>query len=586
MALTSTLFTGLSGLDVNQTRLNVVGNNIANVNTTAFKSSRAIFKPQFYVTDSGGTPPDAEFGGVNPSQRGLGAVVGSIEKNWAQGSLEPTGKDLDMGIDGDGFFVVQGKQQAFTRDGTFDLNSANELVTKSGQYVMGFGVDVDNNVIPGALQRLTIPVGGLTKAKQTENVKLIGNLKADGPVAAGASILNSPPLTIRTGAPGAGTAPTALTPLTDLALASDPATAVFSGTETLSLETKKGGRSLLTNNFATAGMTVADLQEYMRSGMQIDTTVPVPAGVPAPGASLVALSGDPAGSARLTLTGNSGAENALAMVGAGLGSDTGTSPFLFADGGDGTHTSNPTGESVHTGFIVYDSLGTAVNVNMTAVLESKSDAGNTWRIYASSNDDTDTLDPSSATNAGAVIGTGTLTFDKDGKLIDSTGTTFTIDRNDTGAGTPITFTLGLDSVSQLSDTTGVSDLKASAQDGREIGTLSGYSLGENGVITGTFTNGLTQTLGQIAVATFNNPLGLEDIGGNQFIAGANSGVAVIGSPQTLGAGALRSGSLETSNVDLSEEFINMIISSTGFSASSRVITTSDQLIQELLNSAR
>src|SRR3954463_6279684 len=109
MALTSTLFTGLSGLDVNQTRLNVVGNNIANVNTVAFKGSRAVFKPQFYVTDGGGTPPDAAFGGVNPSQRGLGAVVASIEKDWTPGSLEPTGKTEDMGIDGEGFFVVQGK---------------------------------------------------------------------------------------------------------------------------------------------------------------------------------------------------------------------------------------------------------------------------------------------------------------------------------------------------------------------------------------------------------------------------------------------------------------------------------------------
>src|SRR5436190_6774060 len=102
MALTSTLFTGLSGLDVNQTRLNVVGNNIANVNTIAFKSSRALFKPQFYVTDSGGTPPGGDFGGTNPSQRGLGAVVASIEKDFTNGSIEPTGKPTDLALDGAG----------------------------------------------------------------------------------------------------------------------------------------------------------------------------------------------------------------------------------------------------------------------------------------------------------------------------------------------------------------------------------------------------------------------------------------------------------------------------------------------------
>src|SRR5882724_8954627 len=125
MALTSTLYTGLSGLDVNQTRLNVVGNNIANVNTVAFKSSRALFKPQFYVTDAAGTPPSSEFGGTNPSQRGLGASVATIEKDFTTGSIESTGKPNDMAIDGDGFFIVQGSQQKFTRDGSFTLNSSN-----------------------------------------------------------------------------------------------------------------------------------------------------------------------------------------------------------------------------------------------------------------------------------------------------------------------------------------------------------------------------------------------------------------------------------------------------------------------------
>src|SRR5436190_15628654 len=140
MALTSTLFTGLSGLDVNSTRLNVVGNNIANVNTVAFKSSRALFKPQFYVTDNGGAPPEFEFGGTNPSQRGLGSVVASIEKDYSNGALEPTGKATDLALDGDGFFIVQGADQLYTRDGSFSLNSENQLVTSSGEFVQGYGV--------------------------------------------------------------------------------------------------------------------------------------------------------------------------------------------------------------------------------------------------------------------------------------------------------------------------------------------------------------------------------------------------------------------------------------------------------------
>jgi flagellar hook protein FlgE len=111
-------------------------------------------------------------------------------------------------------------------------------------------------------------------------------------------------------------------------------------------------------------------------------------------------------------------------------------------------------------------------------------------------------------------------------------------------------------------------------------------VGDDGTITGSFSNGLTRTLGRVAMATFSNPAGLVDKGGNQFVAGSNSGVPVIASPLTLGAGSIRSGALELSNVDLSEEFINLIISSTGFSAASRVISTSDQLLTELLNSSR
>src|SRR5438105_2492994 len=157
MALTSTLFTGLSGLDVNQTKLNVVGNNIANVNTVAFKGSRALFKPQFYVTDAAGSPPDNNFGGTNPSQRGLGAVVATIQKDFTPGAIQPTGHDTDMAIEGDGFFVVKGAKQLYTRDGSFTLNADHQLVTSTGDFVHGYGGDANFNVQQGAVQGLTIP---------------------------------------------------------------------------------------------------------------------------------------------------------------------------------------------------------------------------------------------------------------------------------------------------------------------------------------------------------------------------------------------------------------------------------------------
>jgi flagellar hook protein FlgE len=124
----------------------------------------------------------------------------------------------------------------------------------------------------------------------------------------------------------------------------------------------------------------------------------------------------------------------------------------------------------------------------------------------------------------------------------------------------------------------------SSQDGIQIGTLSSFSVGGDGTITGSYDNGQTKTLGQVALATFNNPNGLNNEGGNNYAAGAASGVAVIGAPTRLGSGSIEAGSLEQSNVDLSTEFTNMITASTGFSASSRVISTAEQMLTDLLNS--
>jgi|SRR5687768_2936704 len=579
MALTSTLFTGLSGLNVNQTKLNVVGNNIANVNTVAFKSSRTLFKPQFYVTDAGGSAPTATFGGVNPSQRGLGAVVAAIEKDYAGGQIETTGKDTDLAIDGDGFFIVQGAETRYTRDGSFVLNASNELVTTNGEYVQGYGVDTDDNVAVGSLQNLQIPLGSLTSARPTTAVTLEGNLNSSGDVASGASILNSQQLTIVNGG-GAAPAPATGTLLTDLASTTASATPLFAVNQVLTLSGRKGGRDLpdLTFNVSNTS-TLGDLAAFFDQGLGIQ---PMPADLdpatPEPGVTINA-----SGSfATLTVTGNRGSENAISLAGTAFTNDSGTAPLQFQD----DPASNPAGESVFTSFVAYDSLGTPVTVNLTAVLESKADAGNTWRFYAQSGDDTDAqaFDPAAAAHPGMLLGTGTLTFDNSGRLLGSTDTTINVTRANTGSATPLS--VNLDFAAMTSLTSRASELVMTEQDGSSTGTLSTFSIGADGTITGSFTNGLTRTLGQVAMATFNNPEGLVDRGANMVTAGANSGVAVVAPPQTLGAGSIRAGALELSNVDLSEEFINLIVASTGFSASSRVISTSDRLLTELLNTSR
>jgi flagellar hook protein FlgE len=131
-----------------------------------------------------------------------------------------------------------------------------------------------------------------------------------------------------------------------------------------------------------------------------------------------------------------------------------------------------------------------------------------------------------------------------------------------------------------------SEIALSSQDGVPIGTLSGFGVGADGVVTGTFTNGLTRTLGQVALATFANSKGLLEAGESTYIEGPNSGVAIITAPQEMSAGSIHAGALELSNVDLSKEFVNLITTSTGFTANSRVITTANEMMREILTMAR
>lgn len=574
MALSNALFTGMSGLNVNQTKLSVVGNNIANANTVAFKSSRALFRPQFYLTDSGGTQPTGDSGGSNPSQRGLGADVAAIERNFTGGSIESTGRVTDLAIEGNGFFMVRGEELKYTRDGSFKLNSNNQLVTNSGELVQGYAVDEDFQVIQGTVGDVTIPVGSLTTAQATSAARFVGNLKADGDVGSGASVLATQLLTTVGGAAAA----TAATALTNIASTSNNATALFAAGDVLTLEGKKGGRDLDAEQFTvTAASTLGDLASFYQRVLGINTTVPDDGNplTPVPGVTLETDATDP-NSVRMFVVGNLGTANEIQLEAGSLLNQASTQPLSFGGATNAAGVADgAVGESVRTELEVYDSLGTPVTVQVTMVLEQTATTGNTWRFFAESADDSD-LD--------TVIGTGTLTFDNKGRLRDVTGDTITINRDGAGPTTPLIFQLDFSKLTQLTDKE--STLVMANQDGSPIGTMTGYSIGEDGVISGNFSNGTKRTLGQLALATFSNNSGLIDRGGNMFVEGPGSGTAIVSAPLSLGAGKVISGALELSNVDLSEEFINLIIASTGFSAASRVISTSDELITELLNTSR
>lgn len=570
MGLTTALFTSLSGLTSNSEAISVTGNNIANLNTTGFKASRVTFETQILQTLEQASAPSADLGGSNPSQVGLGTSIGAITRNFNTGSLAPTGVATDLAIEGNGFFVlnVEGAQR-FTRAGNFQLDRDFNLVNADGGLVQGFGVDDEFNVAEGVLTNVNIPVGVLTLAEATKGVTLTGNLNTNGDVAFKGSRITSDSLYVAGGKPAVTT--DALTSLFDSTgsprfMAGDliTVTGVQKGNATIAEQSFEVGRTN-TLNADSNGETLGEFVAFIEDILGIDTNVS--GGVTINGAG------------RIVINGNTGAVNDIALASENilLNQTTNSSlPFVFHKD---AQTGFADGESVRTTFVAYDSLGSPLRIDVAMVLEDKTNTGTTWRYYAQSDNDTD-LD--------RVLGSGVLEFDTNGAIISTSQDTFTIDHDNTGAFSPqqikLTFDAPVGSLSALADRT--SQLAALDKDGSPIGTLQSFSVSDDGTIVGVFSNSLLRDLGRIVLGQFVNPVGLLEEGANLFSASANSGIPTILQPGQGGSGRIIGGALELSNAELSNEFISLINASTGFSASSRVLTTSDRLMQELLATLR
>ncbi|MBK6486398.1 MAG: flagellar hook protein FlgE [Gemmatimonadetes bacterium] len=179
------LFAGVSGLRNHQVRMDVIGNNIANVNTVAFKSGRVTFKEGFAQLLQGASRPPGDLGGTNPIQVGLGMQIGSVDMMFSQGNLETTGLATDVAIQGDSFFVVKkGTQNYYTRSGNFQLDSLGQLVSPTNGFVVQ-GKMAENGVFLPGVQNITLPVGQKTAAKATDTTTLAGNLDAAAPIFTG-----------------------------------------------------------------------------------------------------------------------------------------------------------------------------------------------------------------------------------------------------------------------------------------------------------------------------------------------------------------------------------------------------------------
>jgi len=352
---------------------------------------------------------------------------------------------------------------------------------------------------------------------------------------------------------------------------------VFDSVGTLQFVGRKGDRSLAMKEFeVTATTTVLDFYEFMEDAMGIQEVPGPDPGNPIP-PSGGTYGGNPGGSVtssgQIRMTGNNGEANAIDIGLSGL-------TLVKADGSTSninmpfTSIQDAEGESAVADFIAYDTLGIPLSVRITTVLESRNSNETTYRWFADSPDN----DPD--TGSEIAVGTGLIKFDGEGNFTTATEETVSILRRNVSSASPLEFSLDFDQISGLA--TENSTLAVSRQDGSAPGVLTSFIVGEDGRIAGVFSNGITRDLAQLRLARFGNPSGLEQKGENMFATGVNSGLPVEGNPNEQGIGSIIAGAQELSNTDIGGNLIDLILASTMYRGNTRVITTSQEMFDELL----
>jgi flagellar hook protein FlgE len=539
MAFLRSLFAGVSGLQNNQLMMDVIGNNIANINTIGFKASRATFSEAFAQTLQNASEPEANRGGTNAIQVGLGVAVNTVDTQFTQGTLQSTGVTSDLAIQGNGFFAVnQNGTTRYTRVGTFQLDANGQFVNPgSGAILQGTLASASGVITPGTqLQNLKINLDQISPAKATSSVKLAGNLDATATVA-NADLTGN----IDSGTAVGGTVAQQFTVTDDFGVSHDVTmTLTKTAANTWSVATADpsgavaGGAGTATFDAVTGALTSF-----------------TPANI-----TLKPTDNSPWISVDITSTGLTQSASASTFA-ANLSKEA---------------------DSTNASVTVYDSLG---NSHALSVKFTKTSTPNEWTWSAEA--------PAPATiTAGQ---TGKIDFNPDGTLksftYDDASTGLKISPNDGASAMSVDLSAGTaNAFGGITQTSGTSTISPQSQDGYAAGNLSGVTVDQSGKILGTFTNGASVTMGQVMLATFNNPNGLTNAGGNMFDASGNSGSPTISAAGGPSNSTIVAGSLEESNVDLAQEFTNMITAQRGFQASARVITVADQFLDEVVSLKR
>ncbi|OPY83734.1 MAG: Flagellar hook protein FlgE [Syntrophorhabdus sp. PtaU1.Bin153] len=514
----SSFFSGISGLMANSYGINVVGNNIANVNTIGYKGARATFQDVLY---------QSVFGTAGTSQIGRGTALMSVDTLFSQGSFESTSESTDLAIGGKGFFVVrqlngddpatdQTNSLYYTRAGQFRFDEEGYLVNPAGYLLQGRHIDPVTHTPSGVADDILISPEP-SQPRASSLIAMACNLQQDAPWAG----------TIG-GLTGSG-------PLTNAPGASDGGYPAV-GSYTIAYSTAALGTLTLTNTttgdtYTQTGVDAAgsSFENFQDSGLTLTVTQPP---------------------------------------------TVGTQSFTIGgfDSTDATTTARTSNYS--SSVTVYDSIGQSHVV--TTYFRKTGEGEWEWNAVAP-----DTV-------GGPTITTGTLNFTTQGLLTAGSGAPATLDLT-YQTGTPQAIELAFNGSLGGNATTQypmASTTNFQTQDGYPPGVLMNVTVSPEGVISGHYSNGQILDLYQLTLASFNNPQGLSREGGNLFAETLESGVPYTNAPGQNGLGKINPNSLEQANVDLATEFVKMIISQRGFQANSRVITTTDEILGELMNLKR
>ncbi|MGF6722675.1 flagellar hook protein FlgE [Paraburkholderia sp. GAS41] len=454
-------------------------------------------------------------------QIGIGTQLAEVQQQFSQGTITTTGQSLDVAINGSGFYQMSNNGTlTYSRNGIFQVNKAGQITNAQGLQLMGYAANAAGVINTAQTVPLTVPTQNIAPAETT----LVGaqfNLNAQS----------------------AATVGTVATPST-----TDTGSLVSSGV-TVSNPGQASNSDAYTITFTTSG-TTPPVYSY---SVQDNTATPTPAPVTGTYTAGTAI---PLGTGQsVTFTGTPGNNDTVSVANTNFNQNVSTT-YNYGNS-----------------FTAYDSLGGSQTVDYYF---SKTSSGN-WNIYA-------------GVEGSPAVQVGTATFNSSGTLTSVTSTTmpstttdgvvFQIPNTD-GSGTPQTITLNLTGTTQYGGTTGLNS--APSNNGYPAGTLSSYSINANGIITGTYSNQQTAALGQIVLANFNDPNGLVDLGNNEYEATAASGQPQIGVPGGTNLGFLQGGAVESSNVDLTNELVNLITAQRNYQANAQTIKTQQTVDQTLIN---